>query len=85
MKDPVFASDGNTYERCSIEQWFSKEVGTSLTTNARLENLTLIPNHLARRLITALLEERGGVARPNQNIFNPSFPRGGIKKGLYRR
>ena len=58
MRDPVFAVDGNTYERVAIEQWLSTGARTSPTTNEPLENLTLIPNHMARRMITALLEER---------------------------
>ena len=58
MRDPVFAADGNTYERVAIEQWLSTGARTSPTTNEPLENLTLIPNHMARRMITALLEER---------------------------
>ena len=58
MRDPVIAADGNTYERAAIKQWLSTGARTSPTTNERLENLSLIPNHMARRLIAALLEER---------------------------
>jgi len=58
MRDPVFAADGNTYERVAIEQWLSTGARTSPTTNEPLDHLTLTPNHMARRLITALLEER---------------------------
>jgi len=56
MKDPVITADGDTFERCAIEQWLSTGARTSPTTNEPLDNLTLIPNHVAKRLITSLLE-----------------------------
>ena len=62
MKDPVITADGTTFERCAIKEWFETGARTSPTTNEPLENLTLIPNHVCKRLITALLEERGGVS-----------------------
>jgi hypothetical protein len=61
MRDPVIAADGNTYERAAIEQWLSTGAGTSPTTNEPLDNLTLIPNHMARRLIAALREDGGAL------------------------
>ena len=62
MKDPVITADGTTFERCAIKEWFETGARTSPTTNEPLENLTLIPNHVCKRLITALLEERGGAS-----------------------
>ena len=50
--------DSHTYERVAIEQWFATGARTSPTTNERLDNLTLVPNHAMRRLIAALLERR---------------------------
>jgi hypothetical protein len=58
MKDPVITADGTTFERCAIQEWFSTGARTSPTTNEPLENLTLIPNHVCKRLINALMEER---------------------------
>ena len=59
MKDPVMCvGDGHTYERVAISQWFATGARTSPTTNERLDNLTLVPNHAMRRLILALLERR---------------------------
>ena len=59
MKDPVVCvGDGHTYERVAISQWFATGARTSPTTNERLDNLTLVPNHTVRRLIAALLERR---------------------------
>ena len=58
MKDPVICvGDSHTYERVAITQWFSTGSETSPTTNARLENTSLIPNHMAKKLIAALLDE----------------------------
>ena len=58
MKDPVVAGDGHTYERVAVTQWFASGARTSPTTNERLDNLTLVPNHTVRRLIAAELERR---------------------------
>jgi hypothetical protein len=58
MKDPVITADGTTFERCAIKEWFETGARTSPTTNEPLENLTLIPNHVCKRLINALMEER---------------------------
>ena len=50
MTDPVFCSDGNTYERLAISQW----IGTKLTspmTNQPLEHKNLTTNHMLRSSI----------------------------------
>ena len=44
MKDPVFCSDGHTYERAAIEEWFRSN-DTSPLTNARLASKDLVRNH----------------------------------------
>ena len=63
MKDPVMCvGDCHTYERVAIEQWLATGRGTSPATNERLENTTLVPNHMAKKLIAALLEEHRGRA-----------------------
>ena len=59
MKEPYLCvGDSHTYERVAIEQWFATGARTSPTTNERLDNLTLVPNHTVRRLIAAELERR---------------------------
>ena len=63
MKDPVITADGTTFERCAIQEWFSTGARTSPTTNEPLENLTLIPNHVCKRLINALMEERAPIVQ----------------------
>ena len=47
MDDPVVASDGHTYERRAIEQWFAKQ-RTSPKTGAPLETTGVFPNHTVR-------------------------------------
>ncbi len=46
--DPVITSDGHTYERSAIQQWFDTGKRTSPVTGALLPNTTLIPNHALR-------------------------------------
>ena len=61
MKDPVLCvEDGHTYERVAVEQWFATGARTSPATSAELESTALAPNHMARKLIAALLEEHRG-------------------------
>eukprot|EP00667_Euglena_gracilis_P005861 EG_transcript_5906 len=50
MIDPVVTSDGHTYERSAIVEWFSRR-HTSPLTNQPLTDLRLIPNHALRRQI----------------------------------
>ncbi|KAJ5069299.1 regulator of chromosome condensation [Anaeramoeba ignava] len=52
MKDPVFCSDGFTYERFAIESWLS-ENSTSPMTGQELASKELIPNHSLREQIRA--------------------------------
>jgi hypothetical protein len=59
MRDPVFAVDGFTYERCSIEAWFAKGKTTSPKTGAELSSLSLIPNHDTRARIQEWQAGRG--------------------------
>merc|ERR1712224_1133137 len=54
MKDPVVACDGHTYERASIEEWFSSRLlgaVSSPMTNERLANRNLVPNRTVKQLI----------------------------------
>ena len=66
MKDPVICvGDGHTYERCAITQWFSTGSEISPMTNQPLETTQLVPNHMAKKLIHALLEEHPAGALKN--------------------
>lgn len=51
MTDPVMASDGYTYERSVIEDWFKKGHKTSPKTNQTLQYDFLIPNYNLKSLI----------------------------------
>ena len=56
MQDPVFATDGHTYERSAIESWLTNN-RTSPKTGEPLATTVLFPNHGARQQISDLLEE----------------------------
>lgn len=55
MADPVFTSDGQTYERAAIEKWLANHNTSPLTGN-QLSINTLTPNVLARGMIREFLE-----------------------------
>ena len=44
MEDPVVAADGQTYDRLSIQQWFSRGKRTSPLSGAILPHTSLLPN-----------------------------------------
>ena len=52
MDCPVMAADGNTYDRKSIEDWFSRGKKTSPLTGAPLAHLGLTPNNLVRSMVS---------------------------------
>ena len=56
MKDPVVAADGHSYERVCIEAWLATGCQTSPVTNDPLPSPALLPNHMARKMITAFLD-----------------------------
>ena len=56
MDDPVFTSDGHTYERKAIATWLMKE-DTSPLTGATLKTTELIPNFTMRSLIRTFKEK----------------------------
>ena len=58
MDDPVVASDGHTYNREEIQNWF-KHHETSPHTNEPFEHKNLIPNIARRRQIIAWREKHG--------------------------
>ncbi len=53
MDDPVTCSDGQTYERLSVQTWFDNGNNTSPLTNTPLANTILIPNIALRQAIEA--------------------------------
>ena len=59
MTDPVIGSDGITYERAAIQQWFSMGHTTSPVTRAPMTSQSLVPNYALK----ALIEEGGMTAQ----------------------
>lgn len=53
MKDPVIGSDGITYERSAIEQWFALGNTISPMTRAPMASQSLVPNYALKALIEA--------------------------------
>ena len=51
MDDPVMATDGHTYERRAIEQWFATGKATSPKTGEALAMIAVFPNHSMRSMI----------------------------------
>ena len=58
MADPVFASDGITYERSAIEQWMSSH-DVSPITNEPFEHKILTSNVSMRKMIASWCEQNG--------------------------
>ena len=60
MKEPVFCvEDGQTYERCAVERWWSRsEAKTSPSTGATLASTTLAPNYALKSLIAGWKAQR---------------------------
>ncbi|XP_019193993.1 PREDICTED: U-box domain-containing protein 9-like [Ipomoea nil] len=59
MNDPVVLSSGQTYDRPFIEKWLKDGNQTCPQTQQILSNMVLLPNHLARKLISKWCEEHG--------------------------
>ncbi len=55
MQDPVFASDGHTYERTAIELWL-KNNNTSPMTGLQLSNKQLTPSHTLKSMIREFVD-----------------------------
>ena len=63
MDDPVFATDGHTYERSAIERWLLKK-RTSPKTNEELLTTMLFPNHDKRGQVREWKEQHHASAPP---------------------
>lgn len=55
MKDPVIASDGHSYERKAIEEWFQKNDRSPLT-NEKLQDKKVYPCLFLKHSIAEFLE-----------------------------
>ena len=71
MVDPVFVSDGHTYERSAIQQWLAKRLA-SPKTGAEMGGM-LIPNHGLKALIQDWMAERSiSYPQPQSVIDKPT-------------
>lgn len=59
MKDPVTLSTGHTYDRANIERWLRSGHNTCPVTMICLQDASLIPNVIVRRLIQAWYSDNG--------------------------
>ncbi|CAM0883042.1 unnamed protein product [Alopecurus aequalis] len=59
MRDPVVAASGQTYDRESIDRWFSSGKSTCPKTGQVLSNLELVPNKSLKNLISKWCRENG--------------------------
>jgi len=59
--DPVFASDGHTYDRSGITEWFKNKTSSPMT-RERMKNQDLTPNLQLKSMISAWRGEREGEA-----------------------
>lgn len=59
MKDPVTLSTGHTYDRGNIEKWLRAGHNTCPVTMMPLQDASLIPNVIVRRLIQAWCVDNG--------------------------
>lgn len=74
MEDPVIAVDGHTYDRCAIEEWFSKGNKTSPKTSEVLTHLNLIPNYTVRSLIHEFKERELLIQQNSQSAKLEAAP-----------
>ncbi|KAL1830289.1 hypothetical protein ACET3Z_008701 [Daucus carota] len=58
MHEPVVAADGYTYEAEAIKGWLESGNDTSPTTDQKLANDVLVPNHVLRSAIQEWLQQR---------------------------
>ncbi|KAJ6810173.1 U-box domain-containing protein 5-like [Iris pallida] len=68
MYDPVIIASGQTFERVSIEKWFSEGHNVCPKTQKKLENLFMIPNSCMKDLILNWCRKHG------INLEDPSAP-----------
>ena len=60
MSDPVIlTSDGHTYERSAITNWFKNNSTSPMSGEVIGENCMLIPNHALRNAIAEFRERAG--------------------------
>ena len=67
MKNPVIASDGQSYEKKAIEDWFNCGKNTSPVTGGILPNKNLIENYNLKSIINLYLTDPSILINRNQS------------------
>ena len=57
MEDPVLTSDGFSFDKSSIQEWFNRGNKTNPLTGLALTNTNLLPNRPLKNLITEYIEK----------------------------
>lgn len=73
-KDPVvLVETGQTYERKSIEQWFSRGHKIDPLTGKQLTSIQLVPNYAIKGLVQSWIDRRGqnGSQAPDAEAVSP--------------
>jgi hypothetical protein len=70
MADPVFAADGQSYERAAIERWLA-EHNTSPATGAALGNRNVTPNIALRKAIAEWRTQRDATVESKERLGAP--------------
>ena len=68
MADPVSTSDGFSYEREAISEWFATGQKSSPMTGAPLDRSTLVPNHALR---SAIQEYVNAHPQVGEDVYRP--------------
>jgi len=77
MRDPVMCSDGHTYEREAIEEWFRHSDQSPLT-GAALQTLVLTPNFAVKKAIEELVS---GLPQPSPAVGSQNNSNAGAGVG----
>lgn len=72
MEDPVVTSNGQTYDRKNIKQWFDLGHHSDPMTNGRLVDRTLKPNYAIKSLIDAYQKKQVSLNPPCEQKIIPS-------------
>ncbi|CAN6475957.1 unnamed protein product [Victoria cruziana] len=82
FSDPVTLSTGQTYDRSSIEKWFSDGNDTCPVTMQKLHDFTMVPNHTLRHLIDSWLLMEAQFDPQCQEVIGPNASIGSLKLNL---
>lgn len=73
LTEPVIASDGNTYQRKSITEWFRRGKRKSPVTGEIIENNHINDNHIVKEIIMNFIKKNPDVASYIQSAAKPDY------------